>query len=75
MSTLIVTAHPDPGSLTHHAARRLHEVLGDGATETAHLAQEGVTAFLRDSESTDRAAVERAAEAAAATIAAAIAGG
>lgn len=41
MSTLIVTAHPDPDSLTHHAARRLQERLGAGDTVVAHLAQEG----------------------------------
>lgn len=41
MSTLIVTAHPDPHSLTHHAARRLQERLGAEDTVVAHLAQEG----------------------------------
>ena len=41
MSTLIVTAHPDPGSLTHQAAARVAELLPAGTTETAHLAQEG----------------------------------
>jgi NAD(P)H dehydrogenase (quinone) len=41
MSTLIVTAHPDTDSLTHHAARRLHELLGPGESSLAHLAQEG----------------------------------
>lgn len=40
MSTLIVTAHPDPDSLTHQAAQRLQEALG-GAATVAHLAQEG----------------------------------
>ena len=40
MSTLIVTAHPDTGSLTHHAAARLQERLGAGAV-IRHLAQEG----------------------------------
>jgi NAD(P)H dehydrogenase (quinone) len=40
MSTLIVTAHPDPSSLTHHAAVRLQESLA-GGSEIAHLAQEG----------------------------------
>lgn len=39
--TLIVTAHPDPGSLTHHAARRLQELIGGEDTVVAHLAQEG----------------------------------
>jgi NAD(P)H dehydrogenase (quinone) len=38
MSTLIVTAHPDPDSLTHRAAERLRDRLG---AELAHLAQEG----------------------------------
>jgi NAD(P)H dehydrogenase (quinone) len=41
MSTLIVTAHPDPGSLTHRAAGRVRELLGPERTRTAHLAQEG----------------------------------
>ena len=44
MTALIVTAHPDPGSLTHDVARRLEGALGgSGATgvTTAHLAQEG----------------------------------
>ena len=41
MATLIVTAHPDPGSLTHVAARRVAELLPAGTVETAHLAQEG----------------------------------
>ncbi|WP_277499430.1 NAD(P)H-dependent oxidoreductase [Nocardioides sp. ChNu-99] len=41
MRTLIVTAHPDTGSLTHHAARRLQEELGADRTTPAHLAQEG----------------------------------
>jgi len=39
--TLVVTAHPDPGSLTHHAAGRLRELLGSEGTTLAHLAQEG----------------------------------
>ena len=41
MSTLIVTAHPDPGSLTHRAAGRVRELVGPERTRTAHLAQEG----------------------------------
>lgn len=41
MSTLIVTAHPDPDSLTHHVARLLQERLGAEGTVVAHLAQEG----------------------------------
>ncbi|NEK86488.1 NAD(P)H-dependent oxidoreductase [Blastococcus saxobsidens] len=41
MSTLIVTAHPDPDSLTHHAARRLGELIGAEGFVPAHLAQEG----------------------------------
>ncbi|MWV48299.1 flavodoxin family protein [Rathayibacter sp. VKM Ac-2803] len=38
MSTLVVTAHPDPDSLTHHVARRL---AGSTGATLAHLAQEG----------------------------------
>ncbi len=47
MTALIVTAHPDPDSLTHEVARRLEAALGasdgPGASRvtTAHLAQEG----------------------------------
>ena len=41
MSTLIVTAHPDPSSLTHRAAGRLQQLLGDGESVIADLAQEG----------------------------------
>ncbi|RIJ53407.1 flavodoxin family protein [Clavibacter lycopersici] len=41
MTALIVTAHPDPGSLTHHVARRLVTALGADRAEVAHLAQEG----------------------------------
>jgi NAD(P)H dehydrogenase (quinone) len=41
MPTLIVTAHPDVESLTHQAARRLHELLGSQHSSFAHLAQEG----------------------------------
>ena len=41
MGTLIVTAHPDTDSLTHHAAHRLQQLLGDAASTFAHLAQEG----------------------------------
>ena len=40
MRTLIVTAHPDPDSLTHHAAGRLHELLGAEEAVIAHLGQE-----------------------------------
>jgi NAD(P)H dehydrogenase (quinone) len=40
MRTLIVTAHPDSDSLTHHAAQRLSDMLGSEATSFAHLAQE-----------------------------------
>lgn len=40
MSTLIVTAHPDPDSLTHAAARRLRELIGEDAV-IADLAAEG----------------------------------
>jgi NAD(P)H dehydrogenase (quinone) len=39
--TLVVTAHPDPASLTHRAAAELVAQLTPGATEVAHLAQEG----------------------------------
>jgi len=41
MGTLIVTAHPDPESLTHRAARRLEEVLGGDGVTRADLAAEG----------------------------------
>ncbi|GAB3087183.1 NAD(P)H-dependent oxidoreductase [Nocardioides zeae] len=44
MSTLVVTAHPDPTSLTHHVATRLRDELargGGGEVTVAHLAQEG----------------------------------
>lgn len=41
MSTLIVTAHPDPHSLTHRAAGRLQQVLGHGESVIADVAQEG----------------------------------
>jgi NAD(P)H dehydrogenase (quinone) len=41
MDTLVVTAHPDPESLTHHAAGRLRDRLGAERTGMAHLAQEG----------------------------------
>ncbi|RUQ96917.1 NAD(P)H-dependent oxidoreductase [Labedella endophytica] len=41
MSTLIVIAHPDPDSLTHHAAAALGDVLAEGDVSTADLAQEG----------------------------------
>ncbi|SCX45269.1 NAD(P)H dehydrogenase (quinone) [Klenkia marina] len=39
--TLVVTAHPDPASLTHRAAAELLDLLPPGSTEVAHLAQEG----------------------------------
>lgn len=39
-STLIVTAHPDPTSLTHWTARRLQELLQPTPMAVAHLAQE-----------------------------------
>ncbi|MBT2531525.1 NAD(P)H-dependent oxidoreductase [Arthrobacter sp. ISL-48] len=41
MKTLIVTAHPDPDSLTHDIARRLEQVLQPGHVELADLAAEG----------------------------------
>jgi NAD(P)H dehydrogenase (quinone) len=41
MTALIVTAHPDPDSLTHDVARRLASALGGSGVTTAHLAQEG----------------------------------
>ncbi|QIS42718.1 NAD(P)H-dependent oxidoreductase [Clavibacter capsici] len=41
MTALIVTAHPDPDSLTHEVARRLEAALGGSGVTTAHLAQEG----------------------------------
>jgi NAD(P)H dehydrogenase (quinone) len=41
MTVLLVTAHPDPASLTHDVARRLEAALGDRPVRTAHLAQEG----------------------------------
>ena len=41
MSTLIVTAHPDPGSLTHAAAAQLYRLLGEEPARLVHLAQEG----------------------------------
>jgi NAD(P)H dehydrogenase (quinone) len=50
MTALIVTAHPDPDSLTHDVARRLEAALGgSGATgvTTAHLAQEGFDPVFR----------------------------
>ncbi|MFC3688010.1 NAD(P)H-dependent oxidoreductase [Aquipuribacter hungaricus] len=39
--TLVLTAHPDSTSLTHHAARRLRDLLGPDDVTVAHLAQEG----------------------------------
>jgi NAD(P)H dehydrogenase (quinone) len=41
MPALIVTAHPDPDSLTHEISRRLEAALGGSGVTTAHLAQEG----------------------------------
>ena len=41
MNTLIVTAHPDPGSLTHATAAQLHQLLGEESARLVHLAQEG----------------------------------
>jgi NAD(P)H dehydrogenase (quinone) len=41
VQTLIVTAHPDPESLTHHVARRLRDTLPPGSAELADLADEG----------------------------------
>lgn len=41
MSTLIVVAHPDPASLTHHVAKRLAATLAPGDVEVADLAAEG----------------------------------
>lgn len=41
MSTLIVTAHPDPSSLTHRAAVRVQQLLGNECSAIADLAQEG----------------------------------
>ncbi|MGN6409391.1 MAG: NAD(P)H-dependent oxidoreductase [Curtobacterium sp.] len=41
MPTLIVTAHPDPDSLTHHVAARLRAALPAGSVESADLAAEG----------------------------------
>ncbi|MFC8006747.1 NAD(P)H-dependent oxidoreductase [Streptomyces olivaceus] len=38
--TLVVTAHPDPGSLTHHVAERLVPALRPGAVEVADLHRE-----------------------------------
>jgi NAD(P)H dehydrogenase (quinone) len=40
-NTLIVTAHPDTGSVTHQVARRLSELLESHESSFAHLAQEG----------------------------------
>lgn len=40
MSTLIITAHPDPKSLTHQAATLLRDALGPETTTFGHLAQE-----------------------------------
>lgn len=41
MGSLIVTAHPDSDSLTHHAAAALTDALGESDVTTVHLAQEG----------------------------------
>ncbi|MFI9465645.1 NAD(P)H-dependent oxidoreductase [Streptomyces xiamenensis] len=38
--TLLVTAHPDPGSLTHHVARQLASALRPRAVEVADLHRE-----------------------------------
>lgn len=40
MKTLIVTAHPDPNSLTHNLARRLEQALLPRSVEIADLAAE-----------------------------------
>ncbi|MEG8034828.1 NAD(P)H-dependent oxidoreductase [Sphingomonas sp. LR61] len=40
MPTLIVTAHPDPDSLTSHLAQRLRDALSAGSVEIADLAAE-----------------------------------
>lgn len=40
MPTLIVTAHPDPDSLTNHLAQRLRDTLPAGSVEVADLAAE-----------------------------------
>ncbi|MGP3749836.1 NAD(P)H-dependent oxidoreductase [Streptomyces sp. IBSNAI001] len=39
--TLVVIAHPDPGSLTHHVSERLGAALRPGEVEVADLHQEG----------------------------------
>ncbi|SOD63975.1 NAD(P)H dehydrogenase (quinone) [Streptomyces zhaozhouensis] len=39
--TLLVTAHPDPASLTHHVAERLASALAPGPVEVADLYREG----------------------------------
>ncbi|GAA3887157.1 NAD(P)H-dependent oxidoreductase [Streptomyces sedi] len=39
--TLLVTAHPDPASLTHHVAERLASALAPGPVEVADLHGEG----------------------------------
>ncbi|WP_258058658.1 NAD(P)H-dependent oxidoreductase [Arthrobacter sp. B1805] len=41
VKTLIVTAHPDPDSLTHHIARLLEQMLLPGTVELVDLAAEG----------------------------------
>lgn len=41
VNTLIVAAHPDQDSLTHHIARRLERALQPGTAELADLAAEG----------------------------------
>lgn len=41
MSALVVLAHPDPESLTHHVARRIRSALGSVVVEVADLAVEG----------------------------------
>ena len=39
MKTLIIVAHPDTTSLTHHAARRLQQALSTGAAEGGGVAE------------------------------------
>lgn len=41
MHTLLVTANPDPLSLTHHVASRVEAALQPGSVEVADLAEEG----------------------------------
>jgi NAD(P)H dehydrogenase (quinone) len=53
--TLVVTAHPDPDSLTHEVARRLHAALGPQEATLAHLAQEGFDPRFTGSDRADYA--------------------